>query len=418
MDYKIIKMLEESELTGHDFVGVSEGNHGKLQVSVPYGISIPSVVDSTDVAHMRFLKTYVKAIQKALNSSYVKNKIDEHSAGMKHPLAAVNIICDYITIGLLSDYVVEEKRATSGKMDLNRTIQKIVPSYINGDLIYDEFIIRRKRIITDNYVANIQGNIINHFMNHGGELLFGTKLRVPVRPMKLDSSTILKLRRELAKSYNSRKQTIIRWMIEYIDGLKISEDSDKNGKWNYAIIASTLWEEMIMAVYGNQITVNKSKYGKRYSFKSITNGKVVCTGAPTQHDALYEDSNRVIIIDAKMYGNPRNLLSEEVLGKQFGYYVEAKRKNPKKQVINILFVPTIVERGEQNGFADIIIEDPHVPAKDDPDRVIYLYRCPANELIRDYYFSKKKYNSLNQEFESFIMKPDVREYLAARKATY
>lgn len=418
MDYKIIKMLEESDLTGHDFVGVSEGSRGNLQISVPYGINIPSIVDRTDVVNMRFLKMYVKAIQKALNSSNVKNEIEEHSAGMKHPLAAVNIICDYITMGLLIDYDIEEKRSTSGKMDLNRTIQKIVPSYINGNLIYDEFITRRKRIVTDNFAANIQGNIINHFMNHGGELLFGSKLWVPVKIMKLDSSTIIKLRRELTETYNSRKQIVIRWMIEYIGGLAISKESDKTGKWNYAIIASTLWEEMILTVYGNQIHVNKSKYGKRYAFKSISKGDNVYIGAPTQHDTLYEDDHRVIIIDAKMYGNPKNLLSEEVLGKQFGYYVEAKRKNPRKQVINILFIPTIEERGEKNGFADIIIQDPHSSAKDDPDRVIYLYRCPAKDLIQDYYYSKKKYNDLNQDFESFIREPDVRKYLNARGTTY
>ncbi len=418
MNYKIIKMLEDADLTGRDFVGVSEGEKGNLQVTVPYGVDVPSVVDSYDAENMRLLKTYVKAIQRALNSTYVKKAIEDHSVGMRHPLAAVNIIYDYITMGLLIDYVVEERRTTSGKMDLNRTIQKVVPSYINGELIYDEYITRRKRIVTDNFTANVQGNIINHFMLHGGELLFGSKLRVPVKPIKLDSTTIIKLRRELAETYNSRKQTVIRWMIEYIDGLSFNETSDKDSKWNYAIIASTLWEEMILNVYGNQIPVNKAKYGKRYSFKSISSGKNVLTGSPTQHDTLYEDDDEVIIIDAKMYGNPKNLLSEEVLGKQFGYYVEAKKQNPEKRIINVLFAPTIIEKGDKDGFADMIIEDPHVPVSEDPDRIIYLFRCSANELIHDYYFSKKKHSELNQKFEEFISDPNVRNYLDSRHTSY
>lgn len=411
-------MQEEKDLTGRDFVGVSEGDCGKIEVSVPYGINIPSVVDSSDYENLHFLKIYVKSIQRALNSSLVKNEIEDVSKGMKHPIAAVNIVCDYITMGLIVSRVTEEKRTTTGKMDLRRTIQRVVPSYINGDLIYDEYITRKKRIEEDSFVATVQANVINHFIENGGEILFGAKLKVPTKVIKLDRTVVAKLRKELNQTYNSRNQSVIRWMIEYIQGLSVSSDSDKDGKWNYAIVASTLWESMILSVYGNQYPNNKTKYGKKYAFYSISQGKDVLKGSPTQHDVIYEDESQIFIIDAKMYGNPKNLLSEEVLGKQFGYYIEAKRQNPKKKVINILFVPTIPEKGEKDGFADLVITDPHIDMVADPDRIIFLYRCAANQLIDDYFFSKRKYEKLVQEFNRFITEPSVRHFLDARGTSY
>ena len=418
MQYKIKKMQEETELTGHDFVGVLEGTDGDLEVTVPYGVVIESCVKRSDADSMQLLKTYVKSIQRALNSSNVKKDIDDNSAGMKHPLAAVSIICDYITMGLLVDYEEEKKLTTTGKMDFGTTFKKIVPKYVDGDFIYDEYYTLKKHIVTDNFVAVVQGNIINHFMQHGGEILFGSKLSVVTRPIKLDKTIINKLRRELLQTNNSRRQNIIRLMIEYIKGMSIENSSNKDGKWNYAIIASTLWENMILSVYGNQYPVNKSKYGKRYSFQSLSTRSSVMIGRPTEHDTLYEDANQIIIIDAKMYGNPKNLLSEEVLGKQFGYYVEAKKRNPGKRIINILFAPTIKEKSESNGFADMVITDPHVDSATDPDRIIYLYRCSANRLIFDYYYSRKKYTSLLKEFDDFISTPTVRKYLDGRGTSY
>ena len=288
----------------------------------------------------------------------------------------------------------------------------------NGDLIYDEYITRKKRIKEDNLVVTVQANVINHFIENGGEILFGAKLKVPAKPIRLDKTVISKLRRELNQTYNSRNQTVIRWMIEYIQGLSVSSDSDKNGKWKYAIIASTLWESMILSVYGNQYPNDKTKYGKKYTFYSFSQGKDVIKGSPTQHDVIYEDDNQVIIIDAKMYGNPKNLLSEEVLGKQFGYYVEAKKKNPNKRIINILFAPTIIEKGERDGFADLVITDPHIEESTDPDRIIFLYRCTANQLINDFYFSKRKHEKLVDEFNQFICEPNVRQFLDARGTSY
>lgn len=414
MKFPIVKMSDITELTGRDFVGVSTNFDSQLQVTVPYGIDIPDVVDSFDINNMRFLKTYVKAIQKALNEKSVRNSVENVTAGINHPIAAVNIIYDYITMGPLIEFETTEVLSNSGKMDINRTIQKVTPSFVNGNLIYDDYITRKRKVVQENYVANVQGNIINHFMKNGGELLFGSSVKVSVKPLKLDKTVILKLRKELNQTYNSRKLTVIRWMIEYLNGILLS--AENKGTWNYAIIASSLWEVMVDAVFGNQVVRDKTAYGKRYFFYSLAEEKNVATGRSTEHDTIYETESDIIIIDAKMYGKDRNLLSEEILGKQFGYYSEAKKKQPHKRVVNVLLLP--VNQKEDEGFSEQIILDPHVDGASDPDRIIFIYHYPANTLVSDYYYSKRGTGKIHDEFDSFIHKPFVRKFLDARGTTY
>lgn len=414
MQFPIVKMSDIAGLTGRDFVGVSTNSESQLQVTVPYGIEIPDVVDSLDVQNMRFLKTYVKAIQKALTDKSVRNAVENVTAGINHPLAAVNIIYDYITMGPIVEFETAEVLSNTGKMDINRTIQKIIPTFVNGNLIYDEYITRRRRVVHDSYVAIVQGNIINHFMRNGGELLFGSSVKVAVKPITLDKTVVLKLRKELSQTFNSRKLNVIRWMIEYLNGILLSTET--KGMWNYAIIASSLWEVMVDAVFGNQIVRDKTAYGKRYSFYSLADEKVVSTGRPTEHDTIYETDTDIIIIDAKMYGKDNNLLSEEVLGKQFGYYSEAKKKKPTKRIVNILLLPGNAE--EQEGFSERIILDPHVEAAVDPDRIIYIYHYPANTLVKDYYYSRRKVGKIHHEFDLFIQRSNVRKFLDMRGTTY
>lgn len=414
MRFPIVKMSDTAELTGRDFVGVSTTLDSQFQVTVPYGIDIPDVVDSLDVQNMRFLKTYVKAIQKALTDKSVRNAVENVTAGINHPLAAVNIIYDYITMGPLVEFEAAEVLSNAGKMDINRTIQKVTPAFVNGNLIYDEYITRKRKVVHDNYAANVQGNIINHFIKNGGELLFGSSVKVSVRPITLDKTVILKLRKELNQTYNTRKLTVIRWMIEYLNGILLS--SENKGAWNYAIIASSLWEVMVDAVFGNQVVRDKTVYGKRYAFYSLSEEKNVATGRPTIHDTIYETKTDIIIIDAKMYGKDSNLLSEEVLGKQFGYYAEAKKKKPDKRIVNVLLLPA--SKIDDEGFSEQIILDPHIDTGTDPDRIIYIYHYPANTLIKDYYYSKRRVGKIHQEFDAFIQKAYVRKFLDARGTTY
>lgn len=413
MEYSVIKMQNEKGLTGRDFVGVTKSDSTGTQIVVPYGVQLPDYVLFSDKEHVRFLKMYVKAIQKALNAYSVKNSVEHIVEGnIGNPVAAVNIVTDYVSKGSLIEFEHIEKISESGRINFPRTVQKIKPILINDEFVYDRFLTDKRIVQNDNFVAVVQGNVINHFMDHGGEALFGTRLRVDVRPIKLSKQTKVMLKKELVQTFNSRKQMIIRWMLDYLDGASI--DKEKKGDWQYAIIASSLWETMVNAVFGNQQRLNKSLYGKKYAFYSLKSSTFGKPGSPTQHDTIYEDSDSIFIIDAKMYGSPNNLLSEEVLGKQFGYYVEATRKKPDKMVVNVLLLPTISEQGDIEGFSEDIILDPHNDPSKDPDRMIFVYHYSANQLIRDYYYSKKHLHKIKEEFSVFIEQEYVLNFLEKR----
>lgn len=424
MKYSIIKIgnVKDDDLNGKSFVGVSRNlTPDTATLVMPYGIDMPDMIDGKDKENVRFLKKYVKVIQKALNSDLAKERL-ESKDGIQNPLAAVNLLHDYLSFGELIEYEIVSTKSDRGKIDFNQTIKKIRPTISNGQVFFDEFITRRKIVDEDNFTARVQGSVINHFMEHGGEVLFGQSVSVPVNEVKLNDTTIVKLRKELMNTFNSRKENIIRWGISYIEGMKNLDEKEK-GSWNYAIIASTLWEIMVDSVFGNQKVRSKTLYGKTYHFTSLK-GKEDIYGFPTQHDTIYEDEERILIIDAKMYGRPANVLSEDVLGKQFGYYLEAKAKKPEKKIINILFLPQIPFPGrtECPYFQYDIITDPHAPQKGepgyDPDKFILLYEYPAKDLIDDYYFGRKRCKCLLSQFEEFIKDADVQLYLEERGCSF
>ena len=426
MKYPIIRIGRTSDpnLDGTSFVGVSRfGDSDKISIVVPYGVKIDAEIDESNPEQKEqfaFLRRYVKAIQKALSSSNTKERLEE-KMGIHNPVAAVNILHDYLSMGKYVEYESISELSERGKIDFNQTIKKVRPTVSQGSFFYEQYIARRKRVIEDNFVALVQCNVINHFMEHGGVVLFGQSISAPTERIKLNDQTIIRLRRELSNTFNSRKENIIRWCISYIEGLRnLNEDDKDGGDWNYAIIASTLWEVMIDEVLGNQSERNKTKYGKTYEFTYI-DGRVPQRGKPTQHDTIYEDDESLVIIDAKMYGFQENLLSEKVLGKQFGYYEQAKivkeAEQEKKNIINVLVLPHY-EGFDSPYFQNRVILDPHTKPEDDPFKIIFLFEYPANDLIDDYYYGRKRGEWFIEDFKKLIQDPGMEIFLEQRGAKY
>ena len=243
MIYPIIRIGRDNDpnLDGNSFVGVSKSlDPSKLAIVVPYGVEIPDEIDDSkeeQKADYSFLLRYVKAIQKALSSNYVKERLDE-KAGIHNPIAAINITHDYLSMGKFIEFESRSKISENGKIDFNQTIKKVRPSVYGNEIFYDQFITRKREITFNNFIAQVQCNIINHFMRNGGAILFGQSISIPIKTMKLDGRAIRLLRQELTHTFNSRKENLIRWCISYIEGLRYLNESDKNkGDWNYAIIA-------------------------------------------------------------------------------------------------------------------------------------------------------------------------------------
>ena len=304
MKYPIKRLgaASDPDLNGRSFVGVSRiGDSDKISIVVPYGIDetvLPDEIGEDD-KEFEFLRHYVKAVHKALTDTMEREEIQ---SGLHNPAAAVGLLHDYLSLGKYIEYNTSSELSDRGKIDFHQTIKKLQPTLLGNDFYYNQFIARKRIVSTDNLVAEVQCQVINHFMQHGGILLFGQSITAPRSNVKLNQTTVTRLRKELFNTFNSRKENIIRLCIEYIEGLRnLNEKDHVGGNWNYAVIAYSFWETMVTNVLGDRQTRKKSQYGKKYSFKNF-DGTIRQYGSPTEHDTIYEDDKKLIIIDAKMYG--------------------------------------------------------------------------------------------------------------------
>lgn len=378
------------------------------EVVTPYGFILSESVERSDRGDFDALKKYAHCIKKALRKDLVKAKLEDNVGGKANPIAALHIIIDFLENGVYREFEHENKRSERGKINFKKTIKHVVPSIIGNELFYPNFIVSRKKVSEQSDVALAQANIINHFMDNGGEVLFGNRIHIKIESVSLDESLIRKLNKIRANSYNSRKQQLIRWMTEYIRGAIL--DKETKGDWLFSIVASTLWEEMIDACFSNQKIRDKTVYGKRE--KAFRGGKMVTVGAPTQHDTLYETDDEIIIFDAKMYGSKSGIENGDVLGKQHGYYRQARLRNPEKLISNILVLPFIEHTDSVPGFQrDFYPDYDH----GDPNDIILVYEIDFKTVMEAYYRGKRLVRECKEELHAFLKSA---EYKSDREASW
>lgn len=365
------------------------------EVFTPHGFFLPGSVEKTDREAFNALKKYAHCIKKALRKDLVKSKLEENAGGRANPIAALHIITDYVDNGVYREFEHENRRSDRGKINFKKTIKRITPSIVGSELFYSDYIVSRKKISEQSVVALSQANIINHFMDNGGEVLFGNYIRLQTETMPLDESLIRKLNRIKANSYNSRKQQLIRWMTEYIRGAIL--DKEVKGEWLFSIVASTLWEEMIDACFSNQKVRDKTVYGKRQ--KVYRGGKLATVGTSTQHDTLYETEDEVVIFDAKMYASKYSIEVGDVLSKQHGYYRQARLRNPEKLISNVLMLPHIEGGGDSPGFQREFYPDYD---HGDPGDVILVYEINFFIVMEAYYRGKKLIADFNEKLHAHL----------------
>ena len=393
MEYSCKCILNDDTLDGNSYVGIFK-NANDYSVITPYGLILPDTINSTERERIEYLKKYARCITKALSKDKTRRTLQEKCDGKNNPLSALKVVLDYVQNGPYREFETETVIREVGKIDFKKTISRVKPMILNDEALYTNFAISRKKISSQEIVNLAQGNVINHFMENGGEVLFGNLIHIAVPKIALNSSLVAKLRVVKANSFNSRKQQLIQWIIDYIQG---AINKKEVGSWQYSIVASTLWEEMIDFCYSNQVYRNKTKYGR--VFKMNVNGKTVRTSTPTHHDTIYEIENELAIIDAKMYYTSASLISSEVLEKQFGYYLTAKKKNPNKQIFNILIKPFVSGVDQKEGFIGDI---PSPEIENDPNNIILVYAVKFDKILNAYYTGQKISTTLITEAKDYF----------------
>ena len=260
MEYSCKNILDDGDAGGRSYVVIFK-DVDEYSVVTPYGFILPDTIHSVDREKVAFLKKYARCITKALAKDKTRRYLQENSDSKYNPLSALNVVLDYVQNGPYREFETETVIRENGKIDFKKTISRIKPIVLNGEALYTRFAVSRKKMSAQELVNLAQGNVINHFMQHGGEILFGNLIHIAVPKIALNSGLVAQLRIIKANSFNSRKQQLIQWIIDYIQG---AMNKKEIGSWQYSIVASTLWEEMIDACYSNQVSRDKTKYGRVY----------------------------------------------------------------------------------------------------------------------------------------------------------
>lgn len=395
MEYSCKCILNDEASGGNSNVGIFK-NANDYSIITPYGLILPETINSTEREKIEVLKKYARCITKALSKDKTRRHLQENCGGKNNPLSALNVVLDYVQNGPYREFETETVIREFGKIDFKKTISRVKPMILNDEALYTNFAVSRKKVASQEIVNLAQGNVINHFMENGGEVLFGNLIHIAVPKIALNSSLVAQLRVVKANSFNSRKQQLIQWIIDYIQGAVNNKDV---GSWQYSIVASTLWEEMIDACYGNQIERNKTKYGTSFTFYS--KGNVVAQTPKREHDTIFESDKDVVIIDAKMYASLGRLAAHiDPIEKQFGYAFTAKHKKPNKNVYNVLIKPLVHSFGESDGFISYI---PYFENDTDPERIIFVYAVSFNKVLDAYYCGQKLGTSFAEELKDYLV---------------
>ena len=126
MRYPILKIGKSSDpdLDGNSFVGVSKfDSSGQVSIVVPYGVELDEEISDSSAEQKEqyaFLRRYVKVVQKALASNYTKERLED-KAGIHNPVAAVNLLHDYLSLGKFIEYDTVSELSERGKLDFNLT---------------------------------------------------------------------------------------------------------------------------------------------------------------------------------------------------------------------------------------------------------------------------------------------------------
>jgi len=384
------------EITGKSFIGISKHNES-YKITTPYGFVLPQTLNTNEAETKLLMKKYAKCISKALNSgNRKKESIGVDNQNKYNPISALSIVVDYIQNGLYKEIETEYKTDTTGKINFNKTIKTELPFCIDDEAYYSKYKINKKKINSQKLVSVAQGNVINHFITHGGEVLFGNYITVSVPKIDLDKTLTIRLTKERQSSFNSRKKQLIEWIINYINGAILNS---KGKDWNYSIIAYSLWEEMLDGCYSNQKYRDKTQYGLRYDLTTFDNNNY--SSVSSEHDTIYETPDEIIIIDAKMYLKTKNLAETGVLEKQFGYYIAAKQKNPNKRIYNILIKPYIEAENEKLGYHAVVDHPLRTMDKEKFfDDYIMVYTVEFKKILDAYYENKKLGPELLKEIKN------------------
>lgn len=383
--------------SGKDGIGIKLGKDKQeySEVIVPryFMPDMEKRVEDLTKDDKRKLKILVKAWKKYQNRVRTKNNGELRGEGINFDFdAALRLVQDFLEYGIYIEFEKTEIRSNHGKIDFPRTIKKCQPVILDEGPLYLPYITRTKKVADEDLVRNVQILVLNDISRKIGWLI-GFNIQFPQVGIKegINNSLISKLKMAKNNSYNTRKISLINYLIEYISmDSVVGTDDNRN---LFVSVVHKFWEDVISEILGNvdHSTLDKIFYIRhRYiNKKTGTVYKLARELNPLMPDAVLDENGEIVIIDAKYY-DKRYLPENDDITKQFAYMRKAfGYYGATRQYRNIFVLPTDDYNHYSNRQA---VFDPDIAMTDDliPINVLYLN---VSEAI-DYYINSTNVSSV------------------------
>lgn len=313
MSEKIYRCLQSKDSVGIEF------EKDIINVYFPLGYDIPKLSDSREQR-----KQEKKAILDIIKTiSLCKNNESEykynHNSGKNREIPIYSylwILNNYLKNGLYN--VMDKKYISSqkGKINWKRTINT-KPFFSEDEIVYLNPI-AEVNTKEDNIITEIHAICINYCIDKIG-WIFGNISKITGYQQTLPDMVYINiLHRELVKTFNDRKKTLLNHLLKILINKSENDEADiKNNmlvdNYHYA------WEYMIREVFGND-NENIKEY-----FPTITWSLKYKKGPKPRMrpDTVIKKDNDLYIIDAKYYKygvlENGNLPGAEDVDKQITY---------------------------------------------------------------------------------------------------
>ena len=347
-----------------EFVGIRYDN-GSLKVYFPYGYSKPVDDEKEYRKDILNLISVLAAYSKESKSVDQNRQLNEEE--VQFPIHAyIHVFNYFLNFGYYIENETTYKRASSGKINWQRTIKQLRPQiageYPNESVVYLDFITKKSCNNENEIITQIHKYCVYESYEKIGCLFGYFRPEKPTIPFNAKMFTAI-LKNKISRTFNEKHILLFRNMLDIVCYMGKRNDNRKAsfGTNDFEYV----WEGLIDQVFGIEKR-EKEKYYPHCAWH-IGNKENEAEWDETKRTALRPDTimlsanddAKIFVLDAKYYQygedeisskdkpdrNPRKLPGTGSIIKQIAYaeFIEAMRQQkpeiPKGNIYNAFILP-------------------------------------------------------------------------------
>ena len=331
-----------------DFVGLrftddkAQNGFKKPEIIFPRGYRLSSEENNLrkDVLHLFLI------LHKFTNINQGRTQNNIETEKVSFPILSYQyIIYDFLANGYYADKDVEYKKSQSGKINWQRTIQKVKPMVDNCNIIYLDYI-TKKTINKSDVITKIHEYCVYESFSKLGWLYLKSAY-TPRKPSltinKNNEKRFIAIINDAFKNtFNNNKKMLFKNMIAIIK--QANENSNFQNELYGVNKFEYIWERLVDYTYGID---NKEEYFPHGSYDLLLDkGIREQINSALEPDTIMKSNGKVFVLDSKYYKYGITLRAESLpptssIHKQiiYGKYISKKMCSNKDSVFNAFILP-------------------------------------------------------------------------------